>query len=91
MDGLTCLERYKFWMLIRKGVKRHDYVFSLKLISIISKRFFITDGQINEPNGGKGANCVYAFSKNNRWFDFRCNRSRVYSICELPVIGTGDN
>ena len=38
MDGLTCLERYKFWMLIRKGVENYDYVLSLKLISIISKR-----------------------------------------------------
>jgi len=48
---------------------------------------WFADGRIKEPNGGKGANCVYAFSKNNRWFDFRCARSRVYSICELPVIG----
>ena len=53
----------------------------------LSKKFDFSDGRIKEPNGGKGANCVYAFSKNNRWFDFRCARSRVYSICELPVIG----
>ena len=34
MDGLTCLERYKFWMLIRKGVKNYDFMFQNLLKSL---------------------------------------------------------
>ena len=55
-----------------------------------SQKNSITEGRRKEPNGGKDASCVYAFAKNNKWFDFRCRRSTVYSICELPATGTDD-
>merc|ERR1711971_247364 len=51
---------------------------------LLNKSWF-NEGGASEPNGGKGQNCVYAFARNLKWFDFRCSRSRVYSICELPI------
>jgi len=51
---------------------------------LLNKSWF-NEGGSSEPNGGKGQNCVYAFARNLKWFDFRCSRSRVYSICELPI------
>jgi len=79
---------FNYWLGItdenEEGVFQYSSDDNFVKEELLNKSWF-NEGGASEPNGGKGQNCVYAFARNLKWFDFRCSRSRVYSICELPI------
>ena len=72
---------HKYWLGITDENEEGKYQYSSDDTFVEMDMPWFTEG--GEPSG-RGQNCVYGFARNSKWFDYRCSRSRVYSICELP-------
>ena len=73
---------HKYWLGITDENEEGIYQYSSDDAFVTMDEPWYTEG--GQPSG-RGQNCVYGFARNLKWFDYRCSRSRVYSICELPA------